>query len=405
MALKHILFSVLFVFFAIYVAFLNPHESIFHLTQNQAFEQPMVVLLFAAVFIGILISITVYWIFNLKNTFSHWKSSFQKNRNDKKYKQLEQLFKKAENLFLCGKLEKALTLTEKVLDATPKHINALRLKGKILFNQGESIAAVTFQKKALELDPKNISVQFDLAKTYSESGQDQEQIDLLKNIHRNNPKAVQPLFNLRDAFLKKEDWKNVLTSQDKILPLIRDNKEEWNEELINKSRFLYARGKQKWDQDRRDSALSDFKQAVKTWDQNSDAHLFIGNVYLETGKPKIALKKWINGFEQTQNISCLARAQKVCLETGGNPEDLIEVYQKAIDSIQSSKKYTYILLLAVLFIELNQLDKAKNILQGNQANDELLGELLLSHAENSSPHSGPDFNLLKNAIFAQATDS
>ena len=365
----------------------------------------MVVLLFAAVFIGILVSITVYWIFNLKNTFSHWKSSFQKNRNDKKHRQLEHLFKKAENLFLCGKLEKALALTDKVLDATPKHINALSLKGKILFTQGESIAAVTFQKKALELDPKNISVQFDLAKTYSESGQDQEQIDLLKNIHRNNPKAVEPLVSLRNAFLKKEDWKNVLTSQDKILPLIRYNKEEWNEELINKSRFLYARGKQKWDQDRRDSALSDFKQAVKAWNQNSNAHLFIGNVYLETGKPKMALKKWINGFEQTQNISCLTRAQKVCLETGGNPEDLIEVYQKAIDSIQSSKKYTYILLLAVLFIELNQLEKAKNILQGNQANDELLGELLLSHAENSSPHSGPDFNLLKNAIFAQATNS
>jgi len=404
LALKHIFFTTLFVLFSIYIAFLNPHESVFNLTQTQAFKLPMVVLLFAAVLIGILISVAFFGAFNLKNTFSRWKSSFHKNRNDKKYKQLEQLFKKAENLFLCGKLEKALTLTDKVLDATPKNINALSLKGKILFAQGKNITAATFQKKALELDPKNISVQFDLAKTYSETGQDQEQINLLKNIHRNNPKAVQPLFNLRDAFLKKEDWKNVLTSQDKILPLIRDNKEELNEQLINKSRFLYARGRQQWDQDRRDSALSDFKQAVKAWSQNSDAHLFIGNVYLKTGKPKVALKKWINGFEQTQNISCLAQAQKVCIETGGNPEELIEIYQKAIDSAQPPKKNIYILLLAVLFIELNQLEKAKNILQGNQANDELLGELLLSHAENSS-QGGPNFSLLRNAIFNQATKS
>jgi len=364
----------------------------------------MVVLLFVAVFVGMLISMAVFWTFNIKNAFSRWKSKLHRNRNNKKQKRLENLFKKAENLFLGGRLEKALSITDKVLDTAPKNIDALSLKGKILFAQGEKLAAATFQKKALEQDPNNISVRFDLAKTYSESGQNQEEINLLKNIHRDNPKAVQPLFNLRDAFLKKEDWKNVLTSQDKILPLIRDNKEEWNEELINKSRFLYARGRQQWEQDKRDSALSDFKQAVKAWNKNSDAHLLIGDVYLETGKPKIAFKKWLNGFAQTQNISCLTRAQRICLETGGDPQDLIEIYQKAIESNQPPKKYSYILLLAVLFIELNQPDKAKNVLQENQANDELLGSLLLSHADKSS-NSGSNFSLLKDAIFDQANGS
>ena len=404
MSLKHIFFSVLFVLFSIYVAFLNPHESIFHLTQSQTFKLPMVILLFVAVFVGMVISMAVFWTFNLKNTFSRWKSKLQRNRNNKKRKRLENLFKKAENLFLGGRLEKALSITDKVLDAAPKNIDALSLKGKILFSQGEKVAAATFQKKALEQDPKNISMRFDLAKTYSEAEQYQEEINLLKNIHHDNPKAVQPLFNLRDAFLKKEDWKNVLTSQNKILPLIKDNKEEWNEELKNKSRFLYARGRQQWGQDKRNSALSDFKQALKTWNKNSDAHLFLGDVYLEIGKPKIAFKKWLNGFEHTQNITCLTRAQRVCLETGVNPQDLIVIYQKAIDLNPLPKKHTYILLLAVLFIELNQPDKAKNILQENQANDELLGSLLLSHTDQSS-HSGPNFSLLKEAILGQVTGS
>jgi len=362
----------------------------------------MVVLLFIAVFVGMLISMAVFWTFNLKNAFSRWKSKLQKNRDNKNYKRIENLFKKAENFFLGGRLEKALSITDKVLDIAPKNIDALSLKGKILCAQGEKVTAATFQKKALEQDPKSISIRFDLAKTYSEAGQFQEEINLLKNIHHDNPKSVQPLFNLRNAFLKKEDWKNVLTSQDKILPLIRDNKEEWNEELVNKSRFLYARGRQQWEQDKHDSALSDFKQAVKAWNKNSDAHLFIGDVYLETGKPKIAFKKWLNGFEQTQNISCLTRAQRICLETGRDPQDLIEIYQKAIESNQPPKKYHYILLLAVLFIELNQPDKAKNVLQENQANDELLGSLLLSHADKSS-NSGSNFSLLKDAIFDQVT--
>jgi len=55
--LKHIIFSILFVVFSIYVAFLNPHESTFHLTQNQTFKLPTVILLLAAAFTGVLISV------------------------------------------------------------------------------------------------------------------------------------------------------------------------------------------------------------------------------------------------------------------------------------------------------------------------------------------------------------
>ena len=61
-------------------------------------------------------------------------------------------------------------------------------------------------------------------------------------------------------------------------------------------------------------------------------------------------------------------------------------------------------MLAVLFIELNQPDEAKNILQENQAYDELLGSLLLSHADKSS-NSEPNFSLLKDAILGQVAGS
>ena len=50
-------------------------------------------------------------------------------------------------------------------------------------------------------------------------------------------------------------------------------------------------------------------------------------------KPKIALKKWFAGFEETRNIACLIRAQKVYLEME-DPQALIEIYKKAIDPNQ-----------------------------------------------------------------------
>ena len=138
MSLKHIVVSILFVFFSIYIAFLNPHESTFHLTQNQAFKLPTVILLLAAVFSGVLISVVMFWTFNLKNTFSRWKTDFQKGRVAKKHNRIQGLFKKAENFFLCGRLDKASTVLDKVLDAVPGHVDALSLKGKLNLRRAAS---------------------------------------------------------------------------------------------------------------------------------------------------------------------------------------------------------------------------------------------------------------------------
>jgi len=347
----------------------------------------------------VLISVAIFWTFNLKNAFSRWKTDFKRSRVEKKHIRLENLVKKAENFFLCGRLDKASTILDKVLDAVPDHVEALSLKGKILCGEGKSSQAVNFQKKALAEDPQNISVLFDLATTYAESENTDDEISLLNKIHRENPKAAQPLFRLRDAYLKKQDWKNILIAQDKILPLIRNNKEEWEEELKNKSRFLYARGKQQWEQDRRDLAMSDFKQALKAWSKNSDAHLFLGDAYLETGKSKTALKKWIAGFEQTHNVDCLIRAQKLVGREEGDPQELIQIYQKAIDPNQSQESYKYSLLLAVLYLEHGQAENASKILEENQTNNELLGSLLLAHARQPS-NNGSNFDLIKKAIFA-----
>ena len=401
MSLKDILFSILFVLFSIYIAFLNPHESTFHLTQSLTFKLPTVVLLLGAVFIGVLISVAIFWTFNLKNTFSRWKLNLQKSRGESKLRRIERLFNKSENFFLSGRLEKALSLIDKVLNASPNHMQALTLKGKILCSQGEKVLAANIQKQVLKLGPESISVLFDLATTYEQAGQIKDEIILLKKIHRDNPKAVRPLIRLRDAFLKQQDWKNILITQDKILPLIRDNKEEWDEEIKNKSRFLFARGKQNLEQDKRDSAISDFKQALKAWKKNSDAYLFLGDIYLKMGKPKIALKKWFAGFEETRNIAYLIRAQKVYLKMD-DPQVLIEIYKKAIDLNQPQANYKYVLLLVVLYLEHKQVDKAKNILEENKTENELLGSLLLDYV-NKPSNNGSDFesnfNLIREAVF------
>jgi tetratricopeptide (TPR) repeat protein len=399
LSLKHIIVSILFVLFSIYVAFLNPHESTFHLTQSQTFKLPTVILLLAAVFTGVVISVGIFWAFSLKNAFSRWKKDLQNNRVKKKYKRFGSYFKKAENLFLCGRIDKASAILDKILYDNPNHVKALNLKGKILCAEGKNSQGVTLQKKALGKEPENISLLFDLATTYAETNHTDEEIKLLRKIQCGNPDVAQPLFHLREAYLKKKDWKNILINQDKILSLIRDNKKEWDEEIRNKSRFLYARGKQKWEEEKRDLAISDFKQALKVWNKNSDAQLLLGEAYLETGKPKLAIKNWIAGFKQTQNTCFLIRAQKVIYVEGENPKDLIQIYLKNIELNQQQESYKYLLLLAILYLEHEQAENAKSILEEIEKNHELLGSLLLTHARNPSI-KGSNFDLIKEAIFA-----
>ena len=399
MSLKHIIVSILFVLFSIYVAFLNPHESTFHLTQSQTFKLPTVILLLVAVFTGVMISIAIFWTFNLRNAFSRWNIELQNNRVKKKDNRIGEYFKKAENLYLCGRLNKASSFLDKVLDDAPNHIEALNLKGKILCAKGKSSHGVALQIKALGKDPENISVLLDLATTYAETNHTDDEINLLKKIQRENPKVAKPLFHLRDAYIKKQDWNNTLIAQDKILSLIRNNKEEWDEELRNKSRFLYARGKQNWEEVKGDLAMTDFKQAIKTWSKNSDAQLFLGDAYLETGKPKMAIKNWIAGFEQTQNTRCLICAQKLIYIEGGNPKDLIQIYQQYIELNQPQESYKYILLLAVLYLEHGQIENAKKILKEIEKEHELLGSLLLTQSRKPSI-KGSNFVLIKEAVFA-----
>jgi hypothetical protein len=88
----------------------------------------------------------------------------------------------------------------------------------------------------------------------------------------------------------------------------------------------------------------------------------------------------------------------VCLEAG-DPQELIQIYQKIIDPNQPQESYKYVLLLAVLYLEHGQAENAKKILEENQTDHELLGSLLLAHALQPSNNES-HFNLIKEAVFA-----
>ncbi len=397
--MKQIVVFLIFTLLSIYTAFLNPHDSTVHITQSQSLKLPTVLLLLGSILIGVIVTVFLFWTFNLKNTLTRWKIGFKNNRVEKRNRRIETLFKKGERFFICGKTGKAQSLIEKALDTSPEHVDALNLMGQILSATGKPGQAEIFHKKALALEPRNIHALFGLADTYSKTGRQSEEIALLQKTQEMNPGTTAPLLHLRDIYLKQEDWKKVCILQKKVLPLLRENNEEWKKEQTSLGQFLFELGRKSLQAGNRDSAISEFKQALRTSEQCLPAYLSLGDAYLESGKQKQALKTWKTGFQKTGDKACLVRAQ-IALRESDDYHELLRTYEESLKATSPEDQFLLVLLLSTFYLEHGLEGKARDLLENNTPQHPLLHSLLLETAQHSgNGHSKSHFELTRDAIF------
>jgi lipopolysaccharide assembly protein B len=397
-SLKQIIVFLIFALLSIYTAFLNPHDTVIHITQNQSLTLPTVLLLMGSILIGVIVTVCLFWTFNFKSALSRWKTGFKNNQIEKKNLRTEALFKKAESLYICGKTDKSQSLTDKVLDSSPEHVGALNLMGRIFDATEKSDQAEVFHKKTLALEPQNIHALYDLAHIYSKTDRQNEEIALLQKIQGLNPGTTGPILRLRDIYLKQKDWKKVCTLQKKVLPLMRDNNEEWKKEQSNLSKFHVELGKQSLENGNRDAAISAFKQALRVSENCVPAYLSLGDTYLESGKLKQALKTWKTGFQKTGHNACLVHSQ-IALRDSENYQELLQTYEESLET--SEEKSLLVLLLSTFYLEHGLAEKAQHLLENNPTEQPLLHSLLLETAKHSgNGNQQSQFDLTREAIFA-----
>ena len=305
------------------------------------------------------------------------------------------MFKKGESLFTCGKFDKAQNLVEKLLDTAPEHVGSLNLMGQISSANGNHDQAEKFFNKALALESQNIHALFGLAGIYSNTERQGEEIAILQKIQGMNPGTAVPLIHLRDIYIRQEEWKKVCVLQKKILPLLRDNNEEWKKEQSNLGQYLFELGSKSLQTGNKESAISEFKQAIRTCDKCLPAYLSMGDAYLESGKQKQAIKIWRTGFEKTGELACLVRLQ-IALRESENYQDLMRTYEESLE--EAGQSSLLVLLLSTLYLEHGLEDKARNLLENNSSQHPLLHSLLLEKAQH--PGNGTQFDLIRDAIFS-----
>ena len=404
MSLKQIIVFLIFALLSIYTAFLNPHDSLVYITQSQSIKLPTVLLLLGSILIGVIVTVLLFWVFNFKSALSRWKISFKNNQIEKQNDKVEALFKEGESLYICGKVDKAQTLIEKLLDTSPEHVPSINLMGRILSDSGKYDSAEIIHKKALSIEPQNIHALFALAEVYSKNDRQSEEIAFLKKMQGINPGGVTPLRYLRDTYVKQKDWKNACILQKRVLSLMQGKNDERKKEQINLGQFLFELGNLSLQAGNRDKAISKFKEALRSYEQCLPAYLSLGDAYMESGKKKQAIKTWQTGFKKTGDKACLIRAQ-IELRDSDTYKEIMQSYEESLETTASEDRSQLVLLLSTLYIEHGLPDKARDLLENNPSQHPLLHYLLLEtvqHSENGK--STPHFELTRDAIFSISND-
>lgn len=378
MSLKNILLLLIFSLLAIYLAFLNPHKVEVYLTQSYSLHMPMVLLLLGFILIGVLVTVFLNWSLQLRSSLGRMKASLRRRRNEKRDRQCQKNFEKGESAFAGGNLGRARAVFERILEEYPRHAGALDYMGQIVVLEGNPDRAVELFLKASQASPGTLKVLYGLASAYADAGKPDKEVEVLERILRAEPNAVRALSRIRDAYSQKKDWKNACAIQKRLLPLIQD-KEEKQKEQERFAQLIYCHGMNYWERGSVDSAISEFKKALRIDPKCLPAHITLGDAYLKSGNKKAALKTWQSGFGITHSPLCLLRIQKFHQDSG-DLTDAVKIYQKAIGSTENSEKDVLVLLLGALYLDRSDADEAIRMLENALPEKSVPHWLLLANA-------------------------
>jgi tetratricopeptide (TPR) repeat protein len=228
-------------------------------------------------------------------------------------------FERAMALHRSGRLDEADVIYRRILDAEPRHFDALHFLGVIAGQRGDKETAVRLIDEALAINPRS-------APAFSNRG------NILKDLRRfadalasyDSALALQPDF--ADAFNNRGNalralgrFDDALASYDRAIELRPDY-----------SHAHYNRGNVLADLKRHDDAIASFDRALGFAPANAEIHLVRGNAFT-------ALKRWDEALACYDTVIALRRDhvdaqcnRGVALRHLGRHDEAIACYDRAI---------------------------------------------------------------------------
>jgi len=401
LSLKFILILLVFTLVSTYLAFLNPHEVEFFVSQDRSIHLPMVLFIFTFILFGVVVTVLLNWAHQFKKALKRSGDNFREKREKKKLQKLDMLYEKAENLVNAGRLDKARVLFDTILETHPNHIGALFHLGNIMNHNGDREKALELHAIAARQAPENIKILSHLAEDYSAAGLPAKEIKALEAIKRFSADSPEVLGKMRDSYLKNKNWPQATQVQKKILALAGNEEQRFREKRCL-SEIAYQKALDHMEKGQKDIAIFELKRAIKSDNGFLPAHIKLGDIHLAAGEARAALKAFRTGFEKTGSPVCLLRMEDY-FQNAGEPGEMIQVYQDAIEKAGEGQKEALTLLLGKLLLRQGKAAEAIETLKEFSSGDGLfVHDLLLADAYLESQDTSGQAEKLSRSAFEKA---
>ena len=350
-----ILLFIFFVLFFLYFWGLNPHMvTVFYLPE-QSLTYPAAMIVIGCIVLGLIIGFGVH----AYSTIAHWMKHWNRDRIEKKQREISAIYREGVGRLLSGDLKKARGLLLKALDRDPKRVDTLIALASLAAQEGNPIEGLDRLRKASELDPKSLEVLFKTAAILEETGADDEAIatyQKLIELERDNRKALR---NLRDLFIKHSRWQEALETQRQVLKAGPGaNRIEEEKELLVFLRYeaahqLIASGHP-------DQAKSELKDILKQKNDFTPAQVSLGDAYAALGHDNDAVKTWQEGYRKMGKGVFLERLEEFFMQRE-DPSSLLNFFRGLV--LEQGDDLMFRLFYGKLCLRLEMIDEAKEQLQ------------------------------------------
>ena len=222
-----ILLFIFFVLFFLYFWGLNPQMvTIFYLPEH-SLTHPAAIIVIVCIIIGLILGFGAH----IYSTLAHWIKHWNRDRSEKKQREISATYREGVGRLLSGDLKKARILLKKTLDRDPKRVDTLIAMASLASQEGNPTEGLELLRRASEFEPKGMEVLFKTAAIQEEIGKDEDAMASYKSLialEKDNRKALR---SLRDLYIKHNNWQEALESQvglrhPALLDLLRDRVRE-----------------------------------------------------------------------------------------------------------------------------------------------------------------------------------
>jgi predicted Zn-dependent protease len=342
----------------VYLGILNPDEVKFYFGGQQALEMTVSQFIVIAFALGILVSILVGLIDDIKKSVSIWKKGKREKRKD----EFMALIEKAKSYDLKGDREKAIEQLNRIILRAPDVEEAYSSLADLYVSMKEFNKAIEILDLAEAHIGKKESILFKKAKVRTYIKDLTKQEAALKDVLKINESNFEALAMLRDVYITQKRWDDAYDAAKRIVKFIKtpDENRRLNGIRYEKAFVAFTRH----NPSEYDAIIKELKDIISEDKRFIPAYILLAEIYKKTNKLNEAGRVYGRGYSKTGHIIFLSKMEDLYIDRG-DPGVILKIYRRILDI--SPKNNLIEFLYARLCLRLEMIDEAIDMLNTLEA--------------------------------------